>query len=251
MCDQNGYKSTEKLFYRPLEAAIRWCELIDHEAQILEVALESPRRLLTAFPHWPCLYASVEKILDAVRNSELPYGALGVTVKPGTPVDIRLLTIRHSDLKRWMHLYHPDQQPSFLFGPGTLIGEPTHHSTYLILQADRDALRVQLKNTEARLQALKDELEAAGLERDQLRLFADNKQPLNDQSKASYLNVIGALVVLILGSTEAGRKHSIFESQASIVDSITSHHVGVKGLSKRSLDEKFAAGRRSLAQAKS
>lgn len=110
---------------------------------------------------------------------------------------------------------------------------------------------MQLKNTEARLQALKDELEAAGLERDQLRLFADNKQPLNDQSKASYLNVIGALVVLILGSTEAGRKHSIFESQASIVDSITSHHVGVKGLSKRSLDEKFAAGRRSLAQAKS
>jgi hypothetical protein len=80
-------------------------------------------------------------------------------------------------------------------------------------------------------------------------MLAESKQQLNDQSKARYLNVTGALVDLILDSTEAGRKHSIFESQASIVNSITSHHDGVKGLSKRSLDEKFAAGRRSLAQA--
>ncbi|WGT27963.1 hypothetical protein [Pseudomonas marginalis] len=251
MYEKEKFNSAEKLFYRPLEAAIRWCELVDYEIQILATASENPGRLITAFPQWPCLHANVEKILDAVRNEELPYGALGVTVSPGTPVDPRLLTIRHSDLKRWMYIYHPDQLPSFLFGQSALIGESARHSTYLVLQADRDALQVQLKDTEAKLQALLEELKAAGLERDQLRELADNKQQLNDQSKASYLIVIGALVDLILGSTEAGRKHSIFESQASIVDSITSHHDGVKGLSKRSLDEKFAAGRRSLMQAKS
>ncbi|MNR69396.1 hypothetical protein D3C85_1946040 [compost metagenome] len=54
----------------------------------------------------------------------------------------------------------------------------------------------------------------------------------------------------MLGSSEAGRRHSIFDSQASIVDSITAHYGEVPGLSKRSLDEKFAAGRRSLTQAR-
>lgn len=250
MYEPNGLSSIEKIFYRPIEAAIRWCGLIAHEAQILESAWDSPGRLINAFPQWPCLHASIEKLLDAIQNQELPYGALGVTVTPGTPVDLRLLTIRHSDLKRWMFLYHPDQQPSFLFSQTIASQETIHYSTYLILQADRDALQVQLKATEAKLQALIGELKAAGLERENLRILAENKQQLSDHSKASFLNVIGALVDIMLGSSTAGRRHSIFDSQASIVDSITAHYGGITGLSKRSLDEKFAAGRRSLAQAK-
>ncbi|NAO28866.1 protein kinase [Pseudomonas syringae pv. dysoxyli] len=147
-----------------------------------------------------------------------------------------------------MFNHYPDQRPSFLFGRAPAEQEHIRYGTYLTLQADRDALEVQLKATEATLQVLMNELQAAGVERETLRMLAENKKNLSDQSKTSFLNVIGALVDLILGSTEAGRKHSIFESQASIVDSITSHHDGVKGLSKRSLDEKFAAGRRSLSQ---
>lgn len=241
----------EKLFYSLIEAAIRWCDLTAHEARILESAWGNPDCLNYAFPEWPSLHITVWKILDAIRNGEIPYGALGVTVAPGTPVDIRLLTIRHSDLKRWMVDYHPDQRPSFLFGKIVTHQETIHYSTYLVLQADRDALQVQLKATEAKLQSLIDELKAAGLERENLRMLAENRQQLSGNSKASFLNVIGALVNTILGSSQAGRKHSIFDSQAAIVDSITAHYGDVAGLSKRSLDEKFAAGRRSLAKAKS
>lgn len=147
--------------------------------------------------------------------------------------------------------YHPDQRPSFLFGKTVTHQETIHYSTYLVLQADRDALQVQLKATEAKLQSLIDELKAAGLERENLRMLAENRQQLSGHSKASFLNVIGALVNTILGSSQAGRKHSIFDSQAAIVDSITAHYGDVVGLNKRSLDEKFAAGRRSLAKAKS
>ncbi|TKJ80309.1 hypothetical protein PspCFBP13509_08730 [Pseudomonas sp. CFBP13509] len=250
MYEPNSFSSTEKLFYRPIEAAIRWCDLIAHEAEILEAAWATPERLINTFPQWPCLHANTGKILDAIRNQELPYGALGTTVIPGTPVDIKLLTIRHSDLKRWILHYHPDQRPSFLFIQSASSQETIHYSTYLILQADRDALQVQLKATEAKLQALIGELKAAGLEREHLRMLAENKQQLSDHSKVSFLNVIGALVDIMLGSSTAGRRHSIFDSQASIVDSITAHYGGITGLSKRSLDEKFAAGRRSLAQAK-
>jgi len=44
-------------------------------------------------------------------------------------------------------------------------------------------------------------------------MLAESKQQLNDQSKASYLNIIGALVDFILDSTEAGRKHSRITEQ--------------------------------------
>lgn len=251
MHESNRLNPSEKLFYRPIEAAIRWCELIAHETQILDSAWDSPDRLRSTFPQWPHLYASLEKILDAIRNHEVPYGALGVTVTPGTQVDIGLLTVRHSDLKRWMLNYHPDQRPTFLFSQTVAGQEAIHYSIYLILQADRDALQVQLKATEAKLQSLISELKDAGMERENLRVLAENKQQLSDHSRASFLNVIGALVNIMLGSSMAGRKHSIFDSQASIVDSITAHYGGVAGLSKRSLDEKFAAARRSLAKAKS
>lgn len=242
--------AAEKLFYTPIEAAIRWCNLIAHESEILESAWNHSNWPINAFPQWPCLHATMGRILDAIRNQEIQYGALGITVTPGIPVDVRLLTIRHTDLKRWMIFYHPDQRPSFLFGPSETPQKTIHYSTYLVLQADRDALQVQLKSTEEKLQTLIIELQAAGLERENLRDLADNKLQPSDHSKSTFLNIIGALVELMLGQSSAGRRHSIFDSQASIVDSITAHYDGVKGLSKRSLDEKFAAGRRSLAQTK-
>jgi hypothetical protein len=250
MYEPNNFSAIEKLFYRPIEAAIRWCDLIAHEAQIIESAWDNSDRLIKAFPQWPCLHTCLGKILDAIRNQEIPYGAFGVTVTPGTPVDFRLLTIRHSDLKRWILHYHPDQRPSFLFNQAAYNQKTIHYSTYLILQADRDALQVQLKLTEAKLQSLISELSAVGLERESLRMLAEDKQQVSDNSKASFLNVIGALVNIMLGSSQSGRKHSIFDSQTSIVDSIIAHYGEVVGLSKRSLDEKFAAGRRSLSKAK-
>lgn len=245
----NGFISFEKLFYRPIEVAMRWCGLMDYETKILDLAWDSPEDLIAAFPQWPCLYKILELILDAIRNEELRYGALGITVPPGTPVDLKLLTIRHSDLKSWILHQHPDQRPAFLFHPVTT-NEAIRHDTYLILQADREALRIQLQLTEAKLQEVIDELTAAGLERESLRSLAENKKDVSEHSKASFLNVIGALVETMLGSSEAGRRHSIFNSQASIVDSITAHYGEVPGLGKRSLDEKFAAARRSLAQAR-
>ncbi|XXF15501.1 hypothetical protein J3P76_10315 [Pseudomonas sp. D1-36] len=245
----SSFNPYEKLFYRPIEAAIRWCDLMDYEAKILGLVWDSPERVITAFPQWPCLYKKLEIILDAIRNQELRYGALGTTVTPGTPVDFKLLTIRHSDLKSWITHQYPDQRPSFLFHP-TATDEAVRYDTYLILQADREALQVRLKVTEARLQELMDELTAAGLERESLSALAEDKKDVSEHSKASFLNIIGALLETMLGSSEAGRRHSIFNSQASIVDSITAHYGDVPGLGKRSLDEKFAAARRSLAQAR-
>ena len=105
----------EKPFYRPIEAALRWCNLTAHELDVLQitgVALLPPAH---AFPHWPCLRANAEKIIDAIQNGELQKGREGRTVAPGETVAKEKMTVRHTDLKAWMMKHYPDQKPKFLF----------------------------------------------------------------------------------------------------------------------------------------
>lgn len=238
----------EKVFYRPIDAAIRWCGLMAHEAEILEAAWDCSALLSRTFPQWPCLHFNTEKIFEAVRNHEIPYGIFGMTTTPGTPIDRRLLTVRHTDLKWWMFHHYPDQRPAFLFGKRSAENEQISIGTYLALRADRDALELQLKTNEAALQELLAELKALGLERENLRTLVKTQGRLSDRSEAGYQRAIGALLETLLGSSPAGKPNSVFSNQAAIVDLITSHHEGIPGLSKRSLDEKFAAARRVLSQ---
>jgi hypothetical protein len=242
----NTYDSTTKIFYRPIDAAIRWCNLLAHEAAILKVTSYSPSTLASVFPHWPCLHANTEKILDAIINHELPYGVLGKTVEPGTPIDCKLVTIRHTDLRSWMLHYYPEQRPTFLFGPSKEDNKTMSIGTYLTLRADRDALEAELKNAKNTIESLITELTNLKLEEENLRKLTDINGPINDQNKGTLLKIIGALIETILSSSQSGRRHSIFDSQAAIVDSITAHYNGVPGLSKRTLDANFAAAKRSL-----
>ena len=76
----------EKPFYRPIEAALRWCNLTAHEVDILQITGASLLPPAHAFPHWPCLRANAEKIIDAIQNSELQKGREGRTVAPGETV---------------------------------------------------------------------------------------------------------------------------------------------------------------------
>ena len=46
-CNQRG-----KFFYRPIDAAIRWRNLMVHESLILESATECPAVLSNTFPQW-------------------------------------------------------------------------------------------------------------------------------------------------------------------------------------------------------
>lgn len=245
------YKSSScnalaKVFYRPIDAAIRWCNLMAHETQILKSASDCPTMLAKNFPQWPCLHANTEKIFDAIHHGELAYGSFGVPVSIGTPVDCSLLTVRHTDLRFWMTRYYPDQRPTFLFGPSVNQEGPIGIGPYLALQADRDALQLQVKNIEASYRKLLDELEAVGLERANIHQLLKANGKLSDRSEIGYLKVIGALLELILGHSPSGKPHSVFASQSSIVDSISAHRKDDPGLSKRTLDAKFAAANRIL-----
>lgn len=237
-----------KLSYHPIDAAVRWCDLLEHEAQILQAARHSPARLAQFFRQWPTLWARTETLFDAVRNGELQYGCLGMPVRNCAPIDEALLTIRHNDLKRWMTLYHPDQRPAFLFGSANQPQETISIQSYLVLQADRDALRLQLKHiTEAHQQVL-EALKAAGLEPDTLGATSRLQGRLSERGELTYQHIIGGLIQLLLGHSPAGKPYSVFDSQAAVVSALIAHFGGIVGMTKRTLDQKFASGRRSLSQ---
>ena len=69
---------------------------------------------------------------------------------------------------------------------------------------------------------------------------------LNPTTEATYLTIIGALLELILGKTPAGKPQSVFDSQAAIIDALLAHHEHKRGISKTTLEAKFAHARRRL-----
>lgn len=243
-----AFNRHSKIFYRPVEVALRWCLLMAYEAQILQSNWTDLAILRTTFPQWPCLHANTERIIDAVKHGELPYGCLGLTVSRGTPVDISQLTVRHTDLRMWMSQYYPEQKPPFLFDQKTNLFDGINIGTYLALQADREALQLQVKKISTAYRELTTELEAIGLEKENIRLILNSNKKVSDRSETAYLHIIGAMLTLLLGHSPSGKPHSVFRSQSAIVDALIAHHKELSGVSKRTLDEKFAAAKRSLSK---
>lgn len=63
-----AFNRHSKIFYRPVEVALRWCLLMAYEAQILQSNWTDLAILRTTFPQWPCLHANTERIIDAVKH---------------------------------------------------------------------------------------------------------------------------------------------------------------------------------------
>lgn len=70
---------------------------------------------------------------------------------------------------------------------------------------------------------------------------------LGARAEVTYQNIIGGLVELMLGKTPAGKAHSVFKSEAAIISTLLANHPKVPGFSKRTLEDKFAVSKRSLA----
>ncbi|MDV7210134.1 hypothetical protein [Azotobacter beijerinckii] len=199
MYNPKSCNALEKPFYTPLEAALRWCGLIVHEADILARTVGEPIPSVSAFPQWPCLRANAEKIMDAILNNEIPYGRDGKSVCPGEQVNKARLTVRHTDLKAWMAKHYPDQTPAFLFDE---IERTTHAKitveAWQALQAERDALKARLEKAEA-------------LYRDKWsKLEAEAKQQAvepSSKSRNAYLRTIAALGDALIGGG-TGQPHT-------------------------------------------
>ena len=234
-----------KVNYKPLEAAIRWSGLVKLESQILNSLGQRHISNAADFAEWPVLRLNVERIYDAILNKDLPYGRLGVTVSGDTEVASDELTIRHTDLKAWMTHYYPDQKPSFLFDA---IERRWHTAisidTVQTLLADRTALKIRLSDFSQAYKTLRDEY--AVLQQEHTQLASQLAADLSPRGERTYRNIVGALVSLLFMRTPAGHAYSVFQSQESLINALKAHFGDRQGITERTLEAKFAAGRRSI-----
>ncbi len=158
----------EKVYYRPIEVAIRWCNLVEFEKIILDKMENNILPTIEMFPKWPCLRLNTERIYDAIENNEMPHGRDGKAIQPNDHVAVPRRTVRHADLKEWMQRRYPDQKPEFLFD---VIERTTHAAinadSFLALQVERDALKARIEKATDVYKALKSEKDAVVRERDE------------------------------------------------------------------------------------
>lgn len=191
--NEKSCNALEKPFYRPVEAALRWCGLIAHEVEILTAlhgGCDIPRT--GQFPRWPCLQANTERILDAVMHGNIPHGRDGKTVAPDDHVRADRVTVRHTDLREWMAKHYPDQKPAFLFDE---IERKTHAAinadSFRALQADRDAARAEIEKAKAWAAEIIEERDALLGERHSLRAMVDKS--ITTTERNTLLIIIAAL----------------------------------------------------------
>lgn len=241
-------RSNPKVFYRPIEAAIRWSGLVRFESRILEVMGSRKVPDPADFPQWPVLRLNAERIFDALANGDLPYGKSGITREDPSLLNDPELTIRHVNLKAWMARCYPDQKPAFLFDT---LERHLHPAVSIevvqILLADRDALKIQLAARTKDMEALQSQFEALNAQYQTLLIEGQHAHEIHPRSESTYLNIIGALIGLLLGKSPSGVPYSSFHTLESIISALIAHHGGRPGISQSTLWTKFAEAKRHLA----
>lgn len=235
-----------KTYYTPLEAAVRWSNLIEHEHEILMAARQCPEKLRLLFPQWSDLQKYTDRIYDAIEWGDLPASWLGHPIPPGQIIDRAFLSVRHTDLRRWATLYYPEDRLRFLLEYSAPRRLDVSLGAHLCLQADKNHAERELLATRQECQKLLAELEMKTHECNLYLARLAEQEPLSEQGVTVKNRAMAALLQLLLGTSNSGQALSRFKSQAAIVDEIVIRHPGVAGLSKRSLDRHFAEANRSL-----
>ncbi len=239
--------SLSKVYYRPIEAAIRWTRLWKQEREILAALQTRSIPEPDDFPQWPTLRLNIERIFDALRNGDLAYGLNGLQAPPETPIDHPGLTVRHVHLKEWMQHYYPDQRPSFLFSAL----ERSVHPTITIddvraLTFERDSLKSLIAERDAEITALRIELRAL------LKSIDTNSRPgspaelLSSRAEKVYLHIIGGQNDLLLGKDASGKPHPRPRTQEEVIAALTDRYGKRLGMTKSTLENKFALANRML-----
>jgi hypothetical protein len=205
---------TSKVFYRPIEAAIRWAGLLRYLPMIL-AAIASPRFLPPSLncPRWNECRLYSERIYDGILNGELPYGQNGITLNDPKLLQSPDLTVRHVDLKRWMRNHYPEHRPGFLFSRGERMAHPfiTLETGQAIL-IERLALQAALEHAKRRqMQELQEQRDT--LLKQSTALLASKQCEISERAETTYLNIIGGMLTLMLGQSPSGVPYSSFKTQ--------------------------------------
>lgn len=227
-------------------AAALWCGIPAAEVDENIKLSSQPTRGVFRHPFIPCLEPRCRAIHDAIEKGLLPCSREnGRIVEEHVAPERRHVSRQH--LKEWIAAQFPSDKPSFLFDE---IERNTHVAinaeSFRALQADRDALKTRIEKAADEYRKLRVERDEILAEKNALEQQIKIPQNPGPRAETTYLNIIGALVELFMGKTPAGKSHSVFDTRNAVIDALVASFGNKPGISKRGLEEKFAAAKRSL-----
>ena len=236
--------------YHPIDAAILWCDLSEHEDEILQVNLSQPGSLRKHFPQWPSLHDHVECLYDAILSGELPATYLGQPVTAESHAHRVYYSIRRADLLLWFLRSHPDQKPAFLFAQNADHSGCVSLNAHLAKQAELDFALSSLEQLQESYAITAGEMASLSTLNDKLKARLESLGIPSETSEAMQNRLIGAMLETTLGKNQNGKQQSIYSSQAGLVQAILRRFPGIEGLSKSTIDRRFADARRIMAPLK-
>lgn len=227
-------------------AAALWCGIPIAEVEENLALCKETARDVFQHPYIPCLEPRCRAIHDAIEKGSLPCSREnGKVVEEHVARERRHVSRQH--LKDWIASQFPSDKPSFLFDE---IERSTHSAldleAYQALKAECDGLRARLDKAAEEYRKLRAERDGLLAQKSQPTDQSSPPKPLAARAETSYLNIIGAMAELFLAKTPSGKPHSVFTSRGAVIDALVASYGNRDGISKRGLEDKFAAGRRSL-----
>ena len=235
--------------YHPIDAAILWCGLSEYEEEILRVDLSHPSSLRKQLLQWPGLHDHLECIYDAILSGELPAFYLGQPITSDSLVHRVYYSVRRADLLLWFVRSQPDQKPAFLFSQNVDHSGCVSLNAHLAKHAELEFALHQIAQMQQTHAAAADEMAALTTLNDKLKARLNSLGIPFETSEAMHNTLIGAMLVATLGKNQNGKLQSIYPSQAAFVQAILRSFPDVDGLSKSTIDRRFADARRLIAQA--
>jgi hypothetical protein len=241
-------------------AATLWCgvpvddveEELSHARPIGEQTALAQATL--RHPYIQCLEPRIRAIHQAIDAGELPVCREAGRRISDEHVAYERRHVYGLDLKEWAKKIAPTERPVFLFDE---IERGVHPAisveTYQTLQAAHDAKAHKLEQANARIRELEAEKSTIDAERHSLRSMVDQMSAqakgeprLGERQETTYLNVMGGLVRLLIPSDVQDLADVRYSSQGALIDAMLSAFPHKPGISRRTLEEKFAAANRSL-----
>jgi len=111
------------------------------------------------------------------------------------------------------------------------------------LALERDSLKEQIRQRDRDIAMLRGQHDSAS-GRESRTHRSDSV--LSERSEATYLHIIGGLLMLLLGRSPSGKPYSSFTTQESVINALVEQHGTLAGISERTLLAKFAAAKRTL-----
>ncbi|MDR2014454.1 MAG: hypothetical protein LBP99_02365 [Azoarcus sp.] len=253
MFSDHDLESAKKAYYTPLEAAIRLSGQIRHGKDIRALVGNNHWPGADECARWPALYLSLSRLRDALLHGELACCKAGIVCKDGPlPLDDPELTIRHVDLRRWIESCYPEEAPAFLFGKG-YVPLTISDKAYRVLCAELEAKRIELERCNKSLKAIHTEHD---LLKKRHQLLAEKLNHEQGQDSAPYrrrvstlLSIIGGLTSFLVEGPISKSLSLPFRTQQSLIEALVTNYPKRSGMSRRTLDEKFADAKKLIEEA--